>query len=312
MSPTTRPLESIQALRALAALLVVGYHARYFLNAAHAGAGDLLLGRGAIGVDIFFVISGFIIEYSTPLEMRDGLKFFARRLIRIAPLYYLATAVELIVSDKARDLGKLAYSAVFLPVQPTGTPYFGYPSLLVGWSLSFEMLFYTLFAVAIAVAGRWRSVLVAALLLAAVLSGQIVSSQPWSLSASHQSSFPVAILNLAADPLVIEFAIGMGLAQIFRLKWTVAPRVAIASAVTATAVLAVYLWAPLHLGSGPIYWGIPATLLVGSALLCERAWRIPRNIVTSPLGDSSYSLYLFHIPLLGLLGPPLLHLHRAE
>jgi hypothetical protein len=290
--------------------MVVGYHALYLLNLAHAGLGTFIIGHGAMGVDIFFVISGFIIEYSTPVGSRDGVGFFVRRLIRIVPLYYLAMAVEMLVSEKDRNSGKLLDSLLFLPGQATNAPFFGYPLLGTGWTLSFEMLFYLLFAVATALAGKWRGLLLGTVLLGAVLAGQVSSPLPWSLSAYRQSGFSLGILNLATNPLLLEFGAGMLLAHLFRIEWTVPRWLAGTAAVAAATIFAGYLWWPNRAGAGLLSWGIPAVALVGASLLCERAWRIPRNPIISPLGDSSYALYLFHVPVLAVLDLQVAHLHR--
>ncbi len=134
---------SIQTLRALAALSVLFYH-----------ESSTKFTVGAVGVDIFFVISGFImgtIGYrETPLD------FMMKRIIRIVPLYWLVTAAVCLVSlipgvfhQFSCDLPSLLQSLFFIPyVNQAGHIE---PLMVPGWTLNYEMFFYAVFAVGLAI-----------------------------------------------------------------------------------------------------------------------------------------------------------------
>lgn len=147
-------LESVQVCRGVAALLVLLFHTTQL---SEEKLGQPFLGNlfafGSAGVDFFFVLSGFIIFFvhQADLGRRDRLKpFILKRLIRIYPLYWLITLAILPVYFLApqlgygyeRDLAVIIKSLLLVPQQH-------FPILIVGWSLSYEILFYSLFALAI-------------------------------------------------------------------------------------------------------------------------------------------------------------------
>jgi exopolysaccharide production protein ExoZ len=127
-------LKSIQILRAAAALGVLLDHAGRWLDVAP------IVDIGAAGVDLFFVISGFIMVYTSErLFGQTGApqRFLARRIIRIVPLYWTLTAFAALVlfGFGPNTLG----SYLFIPTHRG-------PILTVGWTLNYEMMFYSLFA----------------------------------------------------------------------------------------------------------------------------------------------------------------------
>lgn len=134
---------SLQILRLFAASLVVFEHA--------VGEFSSIRPFGYIGVDIFFVISGYVIGMS---EVRSPKRFLIKRLIRIIPLYWLVSVFFLIAVlfvDGATSHSKVDWyywfsSLFFFPVSNSQIEF--YPFFKIGWSLNFEMLFYITFAVA--------------------------------------------------------------------------------------------------------------------------------------------------------------------
>ncbi len=156
-------LSSLELLRFVAALLVVLFHLPS-------------IGIGEFGVDIFFVISGYVMMLSTATGSHQ---FLLKRLIRIVPLYWAATlAVFLIallipslLNNTSANLVHLIKSLLFVPFDKNGTGH--QPLLTIGWTLNFEMYFYLLFAVGCALSHRYRAVITASLLVGfIVLLGQ--------------------------------------------------------------------------------------------------------------------------------------------
>jgi len=151
---------TIQALRAIAALLVVVYHAFDMWGARiDSAAPGISWTNGAAGVDIFFVISGFVMVASSrriASQPHAGWTFIQQRIVRIVPLYWLLTTAKLILvfffADLALrsgiDFDYVARSYLFFPVVD-GAGHFR-PLLPVGWTLTYEFLFYLLFALALA------------------------------------------------------------------------------------------------------------------------------------------------------------------
>ena len=147
-------LVSIQALRAIAALLVFWGHA---INAVHLKIeADFPHLYGPFGVDLFFVISGFVMVYSSErLFGQPGapITFFVRRLARIVPLYWLATAVLVWFVVPYASTKAVLGSLFFAPHIPSEAPL-----LFVGWTLIFEMFFYAVFAIALLAKRRFAVV----------------------------------------------------------------------------------------------------------------------------------------------------------
>src|ERR1035437_4102962 len=145
-------LNSLQILRAIAAWLVVYHH---YMQGFHdfnysTEVGHFFSSVGKFGVDIFFVISGFIMFFTLKRGNYTALDFMLRRMIRIVPVYWFMTLVLIPViyffpsANVARNnwnITSLAYSMLFIPHNnPTGIGL--YPFLTVGWTLNYEMFFY--------------------------------------------------------------------------------------------------------------------------------------------------------------------------
>jgi exopolysaccharide production protein ExoZ len=281
--PESSSLVSIQALRAIAALLVFWGHAILTLNPEEAAEFPRLY--GPFGVDLFFVISGFVMVYSSErLFGRPGapIKFFARRLARVVPLYWAATAILVwfvvpYASTKA-VLGSLFF-APHLPVEA--------PLLFVGWTLIFEMLFYAVFAIALFAKRRFAVVAGATVfLISFVLLGPAQAPTGlWSPPASSGLAY-------VADPIVFEFVFGM----IIALAYRAGVRLSIWTTIGSIAVGCIWFAATIDSLPRPYSAGITAALIVAgmslSSLPSPKS-RVIRGVVF--LGDMSYALYLTHL-----------------
>jgi exopolysaccharide production protein ExoZ len=296
-------LFNIQVLRAIAALLVVHAHA-----AGPTGLG-LRWAGGADGVDLFFVISGFIIAHVAAL---DPSQFMTRRLIRIVPIYWTSTiALYLLVVAMPRlfhttssDPVLLVRSLAFLPTASgvhteDGIPH---PTLSGGWTLNYEMYFYAVFAVALAWSRPRATGLAVALLLAVLAVVQLTPLR----------DHPVAYFY--GHPMILEFA--YGIAAFHVVRWIEARRKArqaarrdarrpAAAAPGEQALLAAGVGVGLAaialrhelFGAAPRWLasGIPAFVVVVCAVALERVHGIR---ITSRwailVGDASYVMYLIH------------------
>lgn len=296
-------LLSIQALRGIAVMAVVLIHIQlYYANKLRIDAIPQF-NVGAASVDVFFVISGFIMVYASErLFGQAGAMrvYFLRRIARIVPMYWAATTILLIyIFVRYRDFSSVQGGAeadyviasyLFYPyVRPDG---WGAPLLGVGWTLNYEVFFYTLFGLLIFLR---RNVIVGIIgvVFCALIAVRIF--------------FP-ALPNPFAywfNPLIIEFVFGMAIAVAYRegvripprLQW---PLVAIGIAILGLAWYQAHFFSP-DSGLRLFFWGVPAVLIVGSFALAEK--RVPANLfwrVTGFLGDASYSIYLVHTLTLGV------------
>ncbi len=309
-----RQWRSLQALRAFAALLVVAYHALEQWRDTRPVGGPRLGAawpNGAAGVDLFFVISGVVmIAASARLAAQpDGWRVFLRRRVeRVAPLYWLATTAKLALVLLAPALarharpgwGTVLCSYLFLPAANEAGEV--RPLLPVGWTLSFEMLFYLVFAAGLAVRppGGLRGVVLRVVL--PVLGALSL------LGLARASDWPAA--SVLADPLVLEFGAGAVLGLwLLRAPTPARHGVAAAWLLAAAAMLAL-----LALPAGTPWWraldwGGPATLLVAALLAVERSARLRWPGWLLRLGDASYAIYLAHGFVLAALAA--LHLPAA-
>ncbi|WP_455285204.1 acyltransferase family protein [Cupriavidus necator] len=293
-------LDSIQALRGLAAAFVVIYHSGLALGGADAPVlgwlTDNVIKRGHVGVDVFFVISGFIIAWVAVLARprpERPVSFIVRRLFRLAPPYWTMTAIHALLLNPVTP-AVFAASLAFLPTSTAQAPYYGYPALYVGWSLNYELAFYAAFALGLLLAGR-RALLV---LLGVFALATLML--PWwrfgTLVADPAQGYPFVSpwLALASNPLVLEFLLGCLLAWAYaRWRHLLTPAIALAMLATGCAAFALSL--PLVGADFSLLGrGLPAALLLAGAVAAEHAGvlRVPRALVW--LGELSYALYLTH------------------
>lgn len=243
---------------------------------------------GAAGVDIFFVISGFImwvISVRAPLGPGD---FLLRRVVRIVPLYWLTTLGVVVLAMLWPHLfpvmkvttGHVVQSLLFLPHRdPNGDPA---PVIAPGWTLNYEAFFYVLFALGLWVFAQRRALFVSLALGALALAGFF----------ADQSN---PILNAYTDPILLEFAAGVWLGAAWTAQRLPGPGAGLMLLVAGAAAFAVELatrFKPDHLR--PLLWGLPAFALVAGAVSAERAGLVLRGRAFARVGDASYSIYLVH------------------
>lgn len=282
----------IQILRFVAAMLVVVMHITEAISVRITGAGpDHYWTGGAFGVDIFFVISGFVMAVSTArgptgqqTHWQAAWIFLKRRLLRVAPLYWFYTLIKaalvLILPSLALrssiDTGHLLASMLFIPViSPWGLVQ---PTLPVGWTLNFEMLFYVVFALGIAW-GVGRIKFCFLVFLSIFVAAQLLPE--------------MVALNFYGKTLLFEFILGMGIAHIYLTGPAVSPKTGLLAAVAGTVLLLAIDWSDLFNGFSTRE--IAAAFIVLVAVWLE-PWiaRIRLAPRLSFLGDSSYSIYLSH------------------
>lgn len=286
--------DGLQSLRGLAATLVLAEHTANAISTRYMGFGPkdapMAVFPFSAGVDIFFVISGFIIAYSSDsLFGRTGAwrSFLLRRVARVVPMYWLITGVmicafSLIGSRAWGDASWSSVAASFLFLPAANADGLTFPILTIGWTLNYEMAFYALFAAALYFPrAKALVIIVGTLVLLA------------SIGALMQPSNPA--LQFWTDPIILEFAAGICLYGLHCSGKLFLPRVVrLLLLLAALLSLAAFRGEP---GSWRwIIWGGPATLLVASAL-GTTSFRGTFAKLASRAGDWSYGIYLTHFPL---------------
>ncbi|MDB6093179.1 MAG: hypothetical protein JWM32_741 [Verrucomicrobia bacterium] len=307
---------SIQILRGVAALLVVLHHFNQMLPWKHAGL--VMFGyEGDTGVDIFFIISGFVMVYSTENpEHAKPLTFGLRRFFRVVPLAQICTLLYFILLQGTPTGNVLLRSLFFVPLAPVDPPKFGWSLVPQMWTLSYELAFYLLFGLALIFTRRFRVVVATGLILFSIVFFQALLGGPFSwqpqgvhLPATHAGILPVEVMGVLGNPLLLEFVAGMLLAWNYRRAENSfrhgARRVQarVAAGILGAAFAAIYFSA-FEDGHGLLNkHGYGALCLVTAALLLEASADRPsasqlagkRMRFFMWLGAISYPLYLVHL-----------------
>jgi exopolysaccharide production protein ExoZ len=274
-------LTNLQGLRALAAIAVAVFHFGLL------PATSLPFGAGAAGVDLFFVLSGFIIAHSAS---RSDRHFLAHRLIRVLPAYWIATVIAALFTLQALNGAEafdwLVQSLFYLP-GPGGRP----ALIFVGWTLVYELVFYLLYSAALR-SGPERAPLVALpLLLLLGLASLPAAPGPW--------------------PLLLEFAIGVGIFLLTERTGALRAVPGAAGLALAALGLALIPAMPLLTGYDPgdpqievarvLCWGLPAgAIILGLVAAEQRGYAIESKFILL-LGAASYAIYLLHPIMVGQL-----------
>lgn len=272
----------IGSLRGVAALLVLVHHSLLLPMEMATRSGwrpsQSLADFGAIGVDVFFVLSGFLmvhISSGRDRNMNGSADFLARRLIRIWPMYAIATiAVFAPVAYVWALSGEAPFDAspgrwlslVFWPsLNQDGALQ---PILSVGWTLNYEFLFFLCFASALLIKRVPLLVSLSCIILALMALGHTLPRGP--------------IAQFLSNSIMLEFAIGAALASAHRQGIRLFPWSLLA---------ALFIFLP----DGPrwLVWGGPALAAVSWAI--DRPDRQKANGFLAAIGNASYSLYLFHL-----------------
>ncbi|HHB7442640.1 acyltransferase [Klebsiella pneumoniae] len=292
----------VQALRGFAALSVMLFHFRWNINVESRGLGDRLFGWGATGVDLFFLISGFVIALSAakaPQGINGALIFLKKRALRILPAYYIILIISFFLSGAmstfhyAEKTENFISALTFMPIYPDHAPFYVADSGMYGirWTLNYEIMFYLFIAATILFAKRW---VWAGVFFATTLV--ILPLTLWHQFSMDPSGYAVstALLGLVTNPIIWLFLLGMAIGLVFPyLRWL--PTKGMAVAALFSLIIAVYFFSQdmfvNHglLSSGWIYGMILFTFVLAEEVIGKY---IPDFLMR--LGDISFSLYLIH------------------
>jgi exopolysaccharide production protein ExoZ len=285
----------VQYLRAAAALFVVYFHARitprYALGISDPGAVF-----GGVGVDIFFVISGFIMWQIGAAKLLPATDFLKKRLTRIVPMYWIATfcmfpmpLISGTISDgNTIDFKQLTASLLFVPwpshaLQSGFAPVYG-----PGWTLNYEMFFYVVFAMALMLRDRRKLLIfITSFFVAIVLLG-------WLLNFG-------GILGVYTGSITLEFVYGVLIGWLITTKGPLPAPVAIAASIMGLSLLA---WFPDEQAlpfARFLTWGIPSALVLLGLVSLEYRFGGWKSSLARLLGDASYSIYLTHLFTIGII-----------
>jgi peptidoglycan/LPS O-acetylase OafA/YrhL len=286
-------LQTVQASRAMAALAVTAFHLSLMMGDPRYGGVAVLedwTALGKAGVDFFFVLSGFIIlhAHAQDIGRPQALGHYLwRRFVRVYPVYwlYLGGYLGMVAVGLGREATFPASTAEWLSAFSLWRFSSADMPLFVAWTLCHEVAFYLAFAV----------------LIMHKAAGVIVLAS-WAVVCLAQFQYPG---ERAPDALTtytsmanLYFLIGMGAWWLLHKGWAQGSMAVLG----ALLVLGVPLADGMNSPSGPLVMALGFGAWLAGLCALERRWRrprLPRSWLA--LGDASYSLYLLHLPVCGLL-----------
>ena len=292
-------IDSVQIGRAFAAMAVALQHTirdadRYYprftdSNPAYTGDPNSWVELMGAGVDVFFVISGVVMVLSTWQGHGSIGQFLYRRASRIYPIYWLLTLAFIVLLLAAPNLFNessfepvhAACSLLLIPcTNPSGE---AIPYIYAGWTLTYELVFYGLFAISLLAPGKWSRLASCVVLILAY----------HSLYYTGLSSIPA--IEHSSSNIILEFIYGLLLAYAymhlnFERRWAV-PLLAVGCGLMLLSHTGQFTDWPRF-----IRWGIPACLIVAGLMCANQSPNTQSRLYNSLvfLGAASYSLYLFH------------------
>ena len=302
IEPRPQPvrLRSLQALRGIAALLVVIFHAAAIWREISGMTGfPGFWDRGWVGVDLFFVISGFVMVWvagDRAPGIRSTGRFLFDRATRIYPLWWIfcgLMALYFVVSygqpaapDRGSADGAWGVFAASMTLWPQGEM----PLLPIGWTLTFELAFYALFAVLLLLPPYFRGWAIGAWGVFLLLIG---------LNQPFQDFSPRSWIGIVTHPLCLEFVFGALIAYLVKTvpisdvfgRWLVAAGLVLTSSLLVSGFG--YGEDGLVLMRIPVAGTLSAVILLG-LIIWERSGGLVIPQVLQALGDASYTLYLSH------------------
>jgi len=300
ISPSHTRVVSIQVLRGVAALMVIFYHLRFseqLMSTPEKCVLSPLLIMGAAGVDLFFVISGFIMV--TVTQKKFGAKgavraFLYSRFSRVYPIYWLFTLAILTLSLLKPSLLNVPVDSAWNIIQSFLLfPQAQFPILKVGWTLVHEIYFYLVFALFLFLPVRWLTKALALWALFLLLGSAAVWSTPPPSA---------GLLDVVVNPLTFEFILGCLIALTLQKSSPLSGWIPLVLGLALLCVAAAFV---SHLNMSFLSnirenWirlaacGMPAALIVYGAVALEKKGKVFLPWFQS-LGDASYSLYLVHL-----------------
>ena len=283
-------ISGIEISRGIAAIFVILFHVSRHIDEAYKTpllANALQFGHA--GVDLFFVISGFIILYVHYDDIGNPGRFARyvwRRLTRILPAYWVALALTIVMQmfhHNLPSMAELLWSAFLLPSDS--------PMILgIAWTLQFEMLFYVMFGLIIL--NRWVGLSLMASWLIIVIFCAVSGIKLDFLPQQFQSAF------------VFEFFFGMAVAYIIKQQNIRKPYMLLSAGLLLFITSGIFEILNLLDGFGNlarIAYGVSSAFLILGIVALPRAHAISGTSILRIFGAASYSLYIFQFVFIGAM-----------
>ncbi|MDR2241886.1 MAG: acyltransferase [Providencia alcalifaciens] len=295
---------SIHYLRGIAAIFVVFFHFRLMLNGVYAqkDIGNILFGGGFFGVDLFFMISGFVIAISTEKNNSKS-SFLLKRIFRIYPVYLFTMFIFLIMYIGDINFWYVVRAIFFTQLSYNmDAPFFGYSVIAVAWTLSYEVLFYFIFLISMMISHKYRAAVCSVVIVASFALINLVFKNDNFLDAHKTIDYHgpfQPILKLMSSPMILEFVVGIILYYLYKsikkYDLTAISKKIYPFLVLCLMILSLNILFNDASDHGIKIFGASCFLLIFILLLLDSSGFIGNNRALVFLGDISYSLYISHL-----------------
>ncbi|MGK0737007.1 acyltransferase family protein [Yokenella regensburgei] len=290
-------LNSIQMLRAIAALMVVCFHFSIPLMLAQPSLLNTFFSHGWAGVDMFFVISGFIAAYTVKISdagFDPARTYFIKRIIRIIPLYYLITILS--IGHTPATFYEAFKSMLFIPIGGEGVdsygPGYGGARVGQGWTLNYEIFFYLVVSASFFF-GKYKWPFVTTIMLALIIIPPVIFQPPegWGFQGFR---FYMPYFSMMTNPIISEFLMGAFVFFIFTKMDSHINPLWILAIPCMIGMFVYNLYSPFLYQARFLTWGLPSALLVLCLLKIEKCQLMPDIKALTFIGNISFSIYLIH------------------
>ncbi|RZM86182.1 MULTISPECIES: acyltransferase [unclassified Escherichia] len=305
MERKVNKLDSIQVLRGIAVLLVIAFHFRVYLNGVYAqkDLGDIMFRIGEVGVDIFFVISGFIITYSSINKDRNKpLEFAIKRFFRLYPVYFIVLTLVISLNyETIYTISQIIKSYMLIPIDYNFIgPWSGYSIIIPAWTLTYEIWFYTVFCVSLCISHKYRTIIASSILITICMLSQVYFHGNVFLNPIAQPPFGDGIIRnlvFVSNPISYDFILGMVVAEAYiNVPFDFLDKMPVIQFLNITALFALLLLClGLKTGPGIVAWGGYSFMIVAPLVLISKCRNVYCNKALTYVGEISYSLYINHM-----------------
>lgn len=301
-------LKSIHYTRGFAALLIVMFHFS-FMYIGKVEPYNMVFLNGGFGVDLFFLISGFIITYVTA-KKGNVAGFFLKRFFRIYPLFLFILVISSIflVRYNVHPIWTMIKSGMFiLQDYNRPAPAFDYNFIGPAWTLSYEIWFYFVFGMAMMINHKHRVLIASTILIAQVFLLQLTFTGSVSLNSSYvaalgDSSYVDHALKFFSTTLHLEFLLGMWLCEAFIRGWMKVRNAISCPMIMLLLALSGWLYfSDIVEGYGLTEFYLIALPLFFAIIMYESNFKISESRVLQFFGNISFSIYITHFFIMYLL-----------
>lgn len=294
-------LHNLHYLRGVAALLVVFLHYNFVLPEY----AQKYVTTDGVGVDTFFIISGFIITYATQ-KKESVTEFAVKRLFRIYPLFIVVWFIASLTIYSNASWKDLIKSLLLFhnDYNYRNAPAYGFNLMGTPWTLTYEIYFYTIFCVSMAISQKYRVAVCSAIILIIVAGMQLIFNHEFSFSSQmsaklYISEWWMVPTKILSTTVLFEFIAGMLIAKAF-MQFNHKPGKSTTCYILLTCLF-VIISVVIIFGFGPVglfgsFW-VALPLLIATVCIDKYGPTFKSSFLNNA-GNISYSLYIIHFPVM--------------